>query len=234
MIIDGFTFFNELELLEIRLMHLWDRVDKFILVEADHTHRGEPKPFVFQEHEKDFAWAASKLVTIQYRFENPLLRGWTLENEQRNAIRLKLGVCSESDILMVSDLDEMPSHSGITRMKDMVSQGKRGLFGFIQKSHHYYLNTSILKPWRGTVASTNPSLVFPQALREFRTFTLNPIPDGGHHFSHLGSVSQISTKLRSTVDSHPTVRLMISSRSVSQAGETFTVEAWSLHHIILF
>ena len=42
MIYDCFSFFNELDLLEIRLNVLKDVVDKFMLVEATKTHMGEP------------------------------------------------------------------------------------------------------------------------------------------------------------------------------------------------
>lgn len=45
MIYDCFSFFNELDLLEIRLNVLKDVVDRFVLVEAGETHAGKPKPF---------------------------------------------------------------------------------------------------------------------------------------------------------------------------------------------
>ena len=47
MIYDGFMFFNELELLEIRLHELSDVVDRFILVESPITHSGKHKPLYF-------------------------------------------------------------------------------------------------------------------------------------------------------------------------------------------
>jgi len=40
MVIDSFLFNNELELLELRLKVLYDYVDKFVIVEGDHTFRG--------------------------------------------------------------------------------------------------------------------------------------------------------------------------------------------------
>ncbi len=46
---DCFTFYNEFELLELRLRALWDVVDYFVLVEADRTHTNKPKPFYFYE-----------------------------------------------------------------------------------------------------------------------------------------------------------------------------------------
>ena len=52
---DCFSFFNELDLLEIRLNVLKDAVDKFVLVEAGETHSGKPKPLYFKENEARFA-----------------------------------------------------------------------------------------------------------------------------------------------------------------------------------
>ena len=47
-IYDGFLFFNELDLLEIRLNTLNDVVDYFILVESSVTHAGKSKSFIFE------------------------------------------------------------------------------------------------------------------------------------------------------------------------------------------
>ena len=51
MIFDCFSFFNELELLEIRLNILNDVVDKFVVVEGTLTHTGKPKPL--------YSWAGN-------------------------------------------------------------------------------------------------------------------------------------------------------------------------------
>ena len=60
MIYDCFTFFNELDLLEIRLNVLRDVVDRFVLVEAGETHTGKRKPLYFRENAARFAaFAAS-------------------------------------------------------------------------------------------------------------------------------------------------------------------------------
>ena len=47
---DCFTFFNELDLLEIRLNELNDVVDYFVLVEATTTYSGKPKELYFQKN----------------------------------------------------------------------------------------------------------------------------------------------------------------------------------------
>ena len=45
MLIDCFPYFNEKELLELRIETLYDHVDGFLITDANRTHRGEPKEF---------------------------------------------------------------------------------------------------------------------------------------------------------------------------------------------
>ena len=51
-IFDCFIFFNEFDLLEIRLTELYDHVDYFVMAEANTTHTGNPKPFYFLDSSK--------------------------------------------------------------------------------------------------------------------------------------------------------------------------------------
>jgi len=64
-IYDGFLFFNELDLLEIRLNTLNDVVDKFILVESSVTHSGLPKPFYFEDNKERFSKFLDKIIHIK-------------------------------------------------------------------------------------------------------------------------------------------------------------------------
>lgn len=50
MIFDCFTFFNELDLLELRFNLLYPYVDKFVIAEGSKTHTGENKEFVFEKN----------------------------------------------------------------------------------------------------------------------------------------------------------------------------------------
>ena len=57
-------FFNELEILEMRLAHLDPIVDKFVIVEADQTFSGNSKPFNFEENKERFAKWLPKIEHI--------------------------------------------------------------------------------------------------------------------------------------------------------------------------
>jgi len=62
---DCFTFFNELELLDLRLMTLNDVVDFFVLVEANRTHTGAPKEFIFEKNKDMFAEYLDKIIYVK-------------------------------------------------------------------------------------------------------------------------------------------------------------------------
>ena len=49
MIIDAFTYFNEKELVELRIKYLNESIDYFVIIEADHTHTGKEKQWNFPE-----------------------------------------------------------------------------------------------------------------------------------------------------------------------------------------
>jgi len=61
-IVDSFIFFNELDLLEIRLNILNDVVDKFVLVESTVSHTGLSKPLFYQENKDRFSQFNHKIV----------------------------------------------------------------------------------------------------------------------------------------------------------------------------
>ena len=127
MIYDCFTFFNELDLLEIRLNILNEVVDKFVLVEATRTHRGNPKPLYFKENKKRFAPFLDKIIHIvvdsyepveKYiasKDSDPKLHSWAYENFQRHAIIHGLDDLKDEDSLIISDLDEIPTAEAVRR-----------------------------------------------------------------------------------------------------------------------
>ena len=64
MIYDCFPFFNELELLEVRLHELDGLVDKFVLVEATRTFAGHPKSLYFAQNRGRFSAFDNKIIHV--------------------------------------------------------------------------------------------------------------------------------------------------------------------------
>jgi hypothetical protein len=108
MIYDCFTFFNELELLEVRLHELSGVVDKFVLVEATQTFTGRPKPLHYAENRGRFSRFHEQIIHVIVddlpQSDDP----WVVEHFQRNCISRGLSQCRPDDWIMVSDVDEIP------------------------------------------------------------------------------------------------------------------------------
>ena len=88
-VVDVFPFFNELELLELRLRILSPFVDKFVLVECPQTFSGKPKPLYFQENQSLFSAWTGKI--IHYVINDPI------ESESDLANRLKISQTASLD-----------------------------------------------------------------------------------------------------------------------------------------
>ncbi len=134
-IYDCFTFFNEIDLLKIRLSLLDSIVDKFVIVELNKTHRGKEKEYNFLNHQGEFKKYKDKIIYITA--ENiPKYNGtgdWTIENFQRNCIMRGLNSCQPEDIIIISDLDEIPNPEVIKNLHschaNMISlKSIRGVF----------------------------------------------------------------------------------------------------------
>jgi beta-1,4-mannosyl-glycoprotein beta-1,4-N-acetylglucosaminyltransferase len=118
MIYDCFTFFNELELLEVRFHELYEAVDAFVLVEATETFQGRPKPLYFQDYKSDFKRYADKIRHIVIEFPEvhelraqlsvrPKDTNWAREFYQRDQIARGLTGALPDDLIIVSDVDEI-------------------------------------------------------------------------------------------------------------------------------
>lgn len=128
MIYDCFTFFNELDLLEIRLNTLYPVVDKFVLVEATRTHLNKKKPLYYKKNKKRFKKFEDKIIHIVVDKYPKKISRWTIENHQRNCITKGLKKCKDNDIIMISDLDEIPNPKYVANCKSYLKPGRITVF----------------------------------------------------------------------------------------------------------
>jgi beta-1,4-mannosyl-glycoprotein beta-1,4-N-acetylglucosaminyltransferase len=139
---DCFTFFNELDLLELRLTELSGLVDRFVIVESTLTHMGAPKPLYYADNKERFAAFRDRIIHIVVddmpdaaAEKDP----WVREVGQRNAIARGLSGARPSDRIIVSDLDEIPKPVALRAALDMPWLERR-LIGFWCVSYHMRLN----------------------------------------------------------------------------------------------
>lgn len=194
-IYDCFLFFNEVELLKIRLHTLYDHVDKFVIVESAETHQGAAKPFCFLENKELFAQFADKIIYVPLEERLHTEDPWVREYYQRNQIVRGLKECHDSDIILISDLDEIADPKCFNEFRYHLMRGKRNYIGTTQKMYTYYLNR-YTSPWHGTVATTYRSLKdhSPQYFRDRRNKGLR-LPDSGWHFTYIGGIEMVIAKL---------------------------------------
>jgi beta-1,4-mannosyl-glycoprotein beta-1,4-N-acetylglucosaminyltransferase len=165
MIVDTFTFNNEFDVLSIRLRELYDVVDHFVLVEADRTHRGDEKEMHFFANRNMFAEYLDKIIYLPVT-DMPSYAGdaWPLEKHQRRSIGRGLERFPDDALIMVSDVDEIPSREAIGRMMS-TGHHDRHVYMFDQVVSYHYLNWKRSEHWFGTRGLTRKNVTDPQLTR---------------------------------------------------------------------
>lgn len=124
-IYDCFTFFNEFELLEIRLNELNDVVDYFVLVEMDETFQGDFKPLHFGQNQHRFEKFLHKILYVPVTERVEVHDNtWEREKFQRDQIARALKNCNDQDIILISDLDEIISHQAIPHITEALKTNR--------------------------------------------------------------------------------------------------------------
>lgn len=190
MIYDAFMFFNELELLEIRLHELSRYVDRFVLVECSWTHQNRDKLFYFAENQERFAEFADRIIHVKVTDKPARTTPEVLEPFHRNCLLRGLEDAAADDVVMVSDLDEIPRGAAIQEYFDGDGQS----MCFEQGLYYYYVNCHMCQCTGTRIATVEQARErTPQKLRHSDHFV---IKNGGWHFSYLGGAEAIRAKTR--------------------------------------
>lgn len=113
-VFDCFPFFNELDLLEIRLHELSDVVDRFVLAESTVTFSGKPKPLLFAENRQRYAKFLDRIEHIVVDDTPAAVRSpWDRRMHQSNSLARGLKDMNGDDIVIFSDVDEIPRASAV-------------------------------------------------------------------------------------------------------------------------
>lgn len=199
MIVDCFTFYNELKMLLFRLEYLYETVDYFVIVEALVTHAGNAKPLFFKENEAMFEKYKNKIVHVVV--EDMPTDDWTWSREifQRNCIDrgIKTLTLNPNDIICISDCDEIPNRNVISKVNGNLSLGVYSL-----NQRLYYYNFSGL--FKELVWSHSKILNYstylsigccPNDIR-LKIKPVGEFDNAGWHFSYFGSPEFISNKIK--------------------------------------
>ena len=220
--IDCFMYYDEDLILDIRLNILNKFVSYFVICEANFNHNGSKREFQFDI--KKFSKFKDKIIYIPLKeqpknikminesdslniknskiLDNALLR----ENFQRNYLFNKIKDFNNEDLIIISDLDEIPN------LENFIYKAK--ITFFEQKMFYYKLNLIHKNfTWYGSKIVKKKHLINPQWLRNIKSKkypfwridiifsktkynSINFIKDGGWHFTNIKSAEKIDHKMK--------------------------------------
>ena len=225
-IYDCFMYFDEEVVVDVRLHTLNKFVDYFVIVVSKFTHKGDSRKLKFNNQK--FEKFKDKIIYIvdeeiysqteeikaedneDEKSRKLIFNAAYRENGQRNLIVKGLERANDEDLILISDVDEIPKLSGLNfkNINEKIILFKQDMF---------YYKFNLLLPdliWTGTKACKKKNLINPQWLRNIKdrkysffridTFfsktkytSIKIINDGGWHFSNIKTSKEIEFKLRS-------------------------------------
>jgi beta-1,4-mannosyl-glycoprotein beta-1,4-N-acetylglucosaminyltransferase len=225
-IYDIFNFFNELELLEIRLNILDPYVDYFVIVESRLTHSGLPKELYYENNKDLFNKFSHKI--IHYIIEEPVkdfddarkrLSDPNISEIERSILDLALNSDSvpKDKPHFLRDFYEKESvRHAITNLNDddfcfisdldeiwnpdlLIDYSSNNIYKFRQLAYYYYLNNRSNEPWVGTTAARYGAIKN-KCINHIRNISKTRhtfVNNGGWHFTYQGGADRVKQKLES-------------------------------------
>ena len=224
-IYDGFMFYDEDLIIDLRLNILNEYINEFIIVESKYTHSGEKRELLFDinkypkfknkinyiilEREPDNLEIVRDNDTEDKKNSKYIMNALKRENYQRNEIVKGLTKAGQNDLILISDVDEIPNLSNLNL--DNINDE---IILFKQNFYYYKFNLKLEEmPWLGTKACKYKNLKSPQWLRNIKDkkypfwrldvlfsdkkySNIKFIEDGGWHFSNMKTAAEIEKKMK--------------------------------------
>ena len=214
MVYDCIPFFNELDILNLRLHILDPLVDKFIIEESTVTFSGAPKELCFEKNKRLFEEFLPKIEYIVV--DNSPVEATTHERDkfQKNALERGLINADERDVIILSDVDEIPNPEVLKEIIEYFDADK--IYHLAQRMFYCYLNMeemsgSLLsitgefpgikrKMWLGTKVFSKKSIPEDGIIQLREAPVTSPaavrVANGGWHFGYMGSSKESDVSKR--------------------------------------
>ena len=217
MVYDCFQFFNELDILLLRMKVMNDVVDKFVISESTVTFSGMPKPLYFQENREMFDEFKDKIIH-QVVDDSPMGEGtdaFMRDSHQKCAVARGLKDAKPEDVIIFSDVDEIPNPEAVRRVLENFDDSK--IYALAQRNFYCYLDmeeksgnllsvtgefdgfTGRERKWLGTKICKYSMLekyTTEQLRDKEQKHLMVRVPEGGWHFSYMGGSKNESVAQR--------------------------------------
>lgn len=214
MVIDCIPFFNELDILKLRLHILDPLVDRFVIEEATHTFSGLPKDLCFEKNREMFEEFLPKITYLVVDNSPKEISTHERDKFQKNALAKALTDASDEDVLILSDVDEIPNPAVLQELVKRFDPDK--IYHLAQRNFYCYLNMEEIsgnllsitgefpgverRMWLGTKVFAKKNIpesgiidlreISPEDPRSVR------VADGGWHFGYMGSCHETDVSRR--------------------------------------
>mgnify|MGYP002672311310 FL=1 len=214
MVIDCIPFFNELDILKLRLHILDPLVDRFVIEEATHTFSGLPKDLCFEKNREMFEEFLPKITYLVVDNSPKEISTHERDKFQKNALAKALTDASDEDVLILSDVDEIPNPVVLHELVKRFDPDK--IYHLAQRNFYCYLNMEEVsgnllsitgefpgverRMWLGTKVFAKKNIpesgiidlreISPEDPRSVR------VADGGWHFGYMGSCHETDVSRR--------------------------------------
>ena len=214
MVIDCIPFFNELDILKLRLHILDPLVDRFVIEEATHTFSGLPKDLCFEKNREMFEEFLPKITYLVVDNSPEEISTHERDKFQKNALAKALTDASDEDVLILSDVDEIPNPAVLQELVKRFDPDK--IYHLAQRNFYCYLNMEEVsgnllsitgefpgverRMWLGTKVFAKKNI--PESgiidLREISPEVPSSVrvADGGWHFGYMGSCHETDVSRR--------------------------------------
>lgn len=214
-IYDCFAFFNEFDILDIRLKELNDVVDYFVICESSLTFSGEMKEKYLLNNIERYKIYENKIIHVscdEFPFGSDQ---WSRDTYQKEQIKKAISHVDPEDLIVFSDVDEIPNKYAILKAFEF-----DGVTQFSMKMYQYFINMLYRDDWDAAYAlpkkylddldiekkGTNDSLSLARynmpKIAESAHIPRNVVHDAGWHFTHMGGVKNLLKKFSSYAHSH--------------------------------
>ena len=224
-IYDCFMFYDEDLVIDLRLNILNEHVHEFVIVESKFTHSGKKRELLFDinkyskfKNKINYIVLENEPVDLERVHDNDtddkknskyIMNALKRENFQRNGIKKGLTNAKPDDLILVSDVDEIPNLSNLD-----INEVNDNIILFKQNFYYYKFNLKLEDmPWLGTKGCKYKNLKSPQWLRNIKDkkypfwrldvlfsnkkySNIKFIENGGWHFSNMKTPEEIEKKMR--------------------------------------